>query len=383
VKKFDQHAPHLFYPALLGIGGVIAVFASGGLNWTSAVSASLLAAASVVAAIRIGAQQRQHRRELEDLLASQQHFGEKLVPVWAGHIETSREQMESAISALSQEFARIVDQLDEAVHSASLATDTVEDRGNGLVAVFERSKNQLAAVVDSQKSAMVSMSAMLDKVQGLDHFTAELHEMASEVAKIAAQSNLLALNAAIEAARAGEQGRGFAVVANEFRMLSNQSGETGRRMAEKVGIISEAIRSTCQAAADSVQQEDGAMIESETVIGAVLDEFRNVTDALQQSSQLLKDESVGIKGEIGAALVQMQFQDRVNQILTHVKGSIEQMPRVLASNREQFLQQGSLQQLDPSQLLSEMKRTYVMSDQRQVHEGGKAARSDETDITVF
>jgi len=62
--------------------------------------------------------------------------------------------------------------------------------------------------------------------------------MAAEVANIAGQTNLLALNAAIEAARAGESGRGFAVVAGEVRNLSSLSSNTGKKMSDKVQVIS-------------------------------------------------------------------------------------------------------------------------------------------------
>lgn len=382
-KNIDRRAPHLFYPVMLGMGGAVAVLVAGGLSWISVLFAAALGVAGAAAAAHSNAQHNRFRDSLHNYLESQQGFGEKVVPVWSGHIETSRQQMESAISALSEDFSRIVDQLDEAVHSAGMASNSVDDHDNGLVAVFARSESQLASVVSSQKTAMNSMTAMLDKVQGLNQFIDELHAMAAEVAKIASQSNLLALNAAIEAARAGELGRGFAVVAKEFRMLSNQSGETGRNIAQKVDVISNAILSTCRVAEESVQQEDGAMVASETTINNVLNDFRAVTDALQQSSKLLKDESVGIKDEIGRALVQLQFQDRVNQILTHVKGSIEQLPGYLASAGEEFRREGELQPLDPSKLLLEMKNSYVMSDQRAVHDGQQVAKKDDGDITFF
>src|SRR5262249_10273087 len=162
----------------------------------------------------------------------------------------------------------------------------------------------------------------MDKVQGLAQFVRELKEMAGDVASIAAQTNLLALNAAIEAARAGERGRGFAVVAREVRVLSNQSAEMGRRIAEKVALVSAAIVATSEAAQQSGELEQQSMRASEETIATVLNSFRNVTAALAQSSQLLKDESVGIKYEVGEALVQLQFQDRVTQIMSHVKQNI-------------------------------------------------------------
>jgi methyl-accepting chemotaxis protein len=383
VNSKYRPSAHLLYPAALGLAGSIAIIAAGGWHWTAVILAGALGAAGIGLGLRMAAQQAAMLRSLDAYLAGQQEFGARVVPVWSGHIESSRAQMESAVAALSQRFSGIVDKLDEAVHASGLATDTIEGGDQGLVAVFARSEQKLGAVVASQKTAMTSMESMLEKVQGLDRFIAELQEMAADVAKIAAQTNLLALNAAIEAARAGELGRGFAVVAKEFRMLSTQSGETGRHIAEKVGVISAAIIATCSAVRASVKQEDGSMQTAQASIGAVLTDFRSITDALLHSSTLLKNESIGIKAEVGEALVQLQFQDRVSQIMSHVKGNIERLPEFLQQHRQQYAQAGTLELLDAQALLAELKESYVMADQHAIHSGAKAVQKTDTEITFF
>ncbi|NMM37982.1 MAG: chemotaxis protein [Glaciimonas sp.] len=383
VNNNNRPNAHLLYPVALGLAGAIAILAASGWNWSAAILAGVMSIAGIGAGLQMAARQTALLQSLDAYLAGQQQFGEKVVPVWSGHIESSREQMESAIAALSGRFSGIVDKLDQAVHASSLATETIEGSGNGLVAVFAKSEQRLSAVVTSQKTAMSNMASMLEKVQGLDHFIEELQEMAADVAKIAAQTNLLALNAAIEAARAGEMGRGFAVVAKEFRMLSTQSGETGMRIAEKVNIISAAIIATCSAVRESVKQEDGATHTAEATIETVLADFRNITDALLHSSTLLKNESIGIKSEVGEALVQLQFQDRVSQIMNHVKGNIERLPEFLKQHRQQYVQTGALQLLEPQILLAELKGTYVMADQYAIHNGAKAVQKNDTEITFF
>jgi methyl-accepting chemotaxis protein len=383
LNSMNRPNVYLLYPAALGLAGAIAILVAGGWNWTAAILASVVALGGIGLGLQLAARQSALLLSLDSYLAGQQQFGAKVVPVWSGHIESSREQMESAVAALSERFSGIVDKLDDAVHASSVATETIEDSGSGLVAVFAKSEQELGAVVASQKNAMNSMANMLEKVQGLDRFIEELQEMAADVAKIAAQTNLLALNAAIEAARAGEMGRGFAVVAKEFRMLSTQSGETGRHIAEKVGVISTAIIDTCNAVRESVKQEGGQMESAEATIGTVLSEFRNITDALLRSSTLLKDESIGIKSEVGEALVQLQFQDRVSQIMNHVRTNIERLPEFLQQHHHQYAQGGSLQPLDPQALLTELKKTYVMADQHVIHSGGKAMQKNDTEITFF
>lgn len=383
MKRPDQYFRLALAPIFLGIAGGAGVVAFGGWGWGSILTASLLGTAGVVMGWRAAAERRQFRISAENYIEGRQQFGEALVPVWSRHIDSSIKQMETAVSSLTERFSSIVDKLDHAVRASSNATDSIEDRHAGLVAVFASSEKELSAVIESMKTAMASKGEMLEKIQSLEQFIAELRNMAAEVAQIAAQTNLLALNAAIEASRAGEMGRGFAVVAKEVRMLSNLSGETGRRITDKVGLISEAIVATCHAAEQSMQQEQQSMSVSEATIGEVLSDFRKVTDALVQSSSLLKDESIGIKSEVGEALVQLQFQDRVSQIMSHVKHNIERLPEFLQQNRQQFEQDGVLQPLDSSLLLNELASTYAMAEERDVHNGQQSAQKQDSEITFF
>jgi methyl-accepting chemotaxis protein len=379
--------PHLtrasWQPAALGACGAVALLLVAGWAWLSLLLAAGLLLAGLWLGVLAATREAEMQRAFDDYVAGTQHFSAQLAPVWSGHIESSREQMEVAISALTERFSGIVDKLDQAVYTSSMETQAIDNQESGLVAVFERSRQELGAVLELQKTALTGLQRMLEKVQGLDRFIAELQDMAADVAKIAQQSNLLALNAAIEAARSGEQGRGFAVVAKEFRMLSAQSGETGRRIAEKVGVISAAITDTSKVVQDSVRQEDGSMARAESSIALVLQDFRNITEALQRSSNLLKDESVGIKTEVGQALVQLQFQDRVSQILNHVNENIRRFPQFQQEVQETAQGSGHYEPPDAQTLLGELKKTYVMADQHVIHSGGKVADKKASDITFF
>jgi methyl-accepting chemotaxis protein len=317
-------------------------------------------------------------------LQGREQFGAAVLPVWGRHMENSRSQMEDAVSDLAGRFSSIVDKLDHALHVSSLAGN--QDGAQSMTAVFSHSESQLASVVASMKSAMQSKQTMLTQIRDLERFTRELRDMAEGVASIAAQTNLLALNAAIEAARAGPAGAGFAVVAQEVRHLSSRSAETGRNISQRVGQISSAILAASQAAEQSSDAEDQSMQSAEGMIDSVLADFRTMTDALVQSSDLLKQESIAIQGEVGEALVQLQFQDRVSQVMTHVRENLELMPAVLEENRRHYEATGELLAPDPAPLLDALKSTYAMAEEHAVHGGSKhvapkAADADE--ITFF
>ena len=370
-------------PPALGLAGAFSVLVFAGSGAGSLVCAAVLSGSGIALGFKCASVHAVLRQSIDDFLLSQLQFGKDVAPVWSAHISASCAQMESAVSALSERFADIVNKLDVAVHTASQETDSIEHRGIGLVDVFSKNQAQLSGLISAQEKAMQGMETMLGKVQGLDQFVGELHDMAYEVGKIAQQTNLLALNAAIEAARAGELGRGFAVVAKEVRVLSTQSGDTGRRIAEKVKVISAAIVDTCNVVRESVAREDGTNASAHVTIDGVLADFRSVIDAFERSSSLLKKESQGIQAEVNEALIQMQFQDRVSQILTQVHKNIDRFPQSLAEHQQRYMHDNRLIPLDAAALLDELKQSYVMADQHEIHQGGQYAKNSNEEISFF
>jgi methyl-accepting chemotaxis protein len=381
----QQHRSIWLSPIVLGVAGAAATLAAGGLTMFACVTAALLAGAGIGCGLVARRAQREAQRRLQDYVAGQARFGDRLAPVWSGHIDASRQQMETAISALAQRFSGIVDKLDGTARVSAEATQTMQGGGPGLGAVFARSEQELDRVVQALRAAMDSKAEVLAKVHELSGFIHELQDMADGVAKIASQTNLVAINAAIEAAHAGESGRGFAVVAQEVRKLSALSGETGRRIAEKVALISEAIVDAGRTAEASAQEEGRSMAASEQVIGQVLSEFREVTGSLAGLAQRLADGSADIKSEITEAMVHLQFQDRVGQIMTHVGQNIGRLPEVLVRHRQSFEQEQVLRPVDADELLSELENTYAMAEERSLHQGQPAARAEPqaTEITFF
>jgi methyl-accepting chemotaxis protein len=306
-------------------------------------------------------------------------FGAELAPVWSRQIESSRRQMEDAITALSGRFAEIAARLDQTL---GLSTS---NGGDSAAAVSAKSAQQLDVVVQRLRASMQAKADMLAKIQGLQGFVNELQDMVQAIGMITQQTNLLAINATIEAAHAGSLGRGFATVAQEVRALSKQSGETGARIAEKIAMIGDAIVSTCAAAEESTRSEHEAITASEATIHDVLAGFSDFTDTLAATTDLLRQESQGIKGEVHEALVQLQFQDRVSQVMSHVRINIERLPEVIQDYGAACAEAGELQPLQAASLLSELEQTYAMADERAIHQGDGATATQESssEITFF
>ena len=317
-------------------------------------------------------------------MASRAQLDEVLLgamPIWAKQVESSRHQTEEAIVSLANRFTGIATRLQETVQASQHAAGELDGQAaDGALEVLARSDSELSQVINSLKATQISRDQTLAQVRSLTAYTGELRTMAADVAAIAAQTNLLALNAAIEAARAGEAGRGFAVVADAVRSLSSKSSETGQQMSAKVDIINNAITQLVQAASSSADQDSHSVAESENSIQVVLERFQNITGRLAESADLLKQESYGIRDEMTEVLVNLQFQDRVSQILSHVRDNMHALhDHLLQANQTPDQPMA----IDARQWLARMEATYATDEQRRLHHGEAAVQQNAQDITFF
>ncbi|WPP02473.1 methyl-accepting chemotaxis protein (plasmid) [Pseudomonas sp. HR96] len=307
------------------------------------------------------------------------------IPIWTRQIESSRSQTEQAIVELSNRFCGLSTRVKETVNASQAAAgDMAGNHEDGVSAALAQSENELMQVLNTLKSSQISRVQMLHQVHELTAYTNDLRAMAGEVRAIAQQTNLLALNAAIEAARAGEAGRGFAVVADAVRTLSSQSSETGHKMSTNVDIINAAITQLVQAAGRTTESDNSSISNSEATIHCVIDRFKTVTGRLSDAAGLLQSESIGIGNEVDELLVTLQFQDRVSQILSHVR---DNMTALHVRMENSCGPDGQLDAVDAQAWLKDMEQTYATSEQRANHHSNgqptQTASAPSNDITFF
>jgi methyl-accepting chemotaxis protein len=306
--------------------------------------------------------------EVTDPDAARQSAALQAVPIWARQVDTARQQTEDAIVNLTARFASTVGRLDKMLGS--------QDRHSGSQQARDATRDNeadLTLVVDALKAIQQSRDELANEIRTLAKYTEELRKMASDVESIAFQTNMLALNAAIEAAHAGTAGQGFAVVAHEVRNLSTAARDTGKRIAQKVGAVSEALVQIGQSSERLSERDQKAVKASEDRIQTVLGRFATNAARLEQVADESRTQSTQIKGEIADALVQLQFQDRVGQILAQVVDTMND----LASQAQASTAAGA------DEHIQKMLRSYTTDEQRRNHQGLATEAVAPQDVTFF
>lgn len=297
-----------------------------------------------------------------------------VLPVWLRHVQSVKEQTDTAITELLASFSSLVQQFDSAGFTGPGAQENVNNQTTiSLLTLCER---ELGPVISCLENVVGSKAELLDNVRTLSDATGELKELSDEVRKIAAQTNLLAINASIEAARAGQAGRGFAVIAEEVRKLSQLSADIGARITHRMTEVSSAMNVTLDAASRAADHDHGAITAASSVVEDVLGHVRE----LARSADNMRSQGNSIRSDVERLLIALQFQDRIRQILEVVETDMARLEHAVSTGGE------TLPALDAWML--ELESHYTMAEERHSHDhsgqdgADKAGRPSE-DITFF
>lgn len=323
--------------------------------------------------------------ELKTVISNYQDLIGELLPLWQRQTDLAKFQMEQSITELVNRFSEIHGRLQSSVTSAQETARGMSGQ-QGLSGVMDFANAELGELVQSLRNAIQQRDDLLQEISGLSEITSELSTMGADVAGIASQTNLLALNAAIEAARAGEYGRGFAVVADEVRTLSSRSGETGSRIGKRIQQANAALQKTLDRTTEYAAQDDERLSKSESSISEVLTQFKRSSENILNSAHSLEHESSHVQHSVEEVLVNLQFQDRVGQILSHVTGNMEKLAKTINEQKLQLAANEALQSIDVEDWLASVRKTYTTLEQVDVHHGAHSQhfnKPSNSDVTLF
>lgn len=185
------------------------------------------------------------------------------------------------------------------------------------------------SVVENSRLAM-SLVEMTDRISGQ---MAEVRGMLGEIEGIAKQTNLLALNAAIEAARAGEAGRGFAVVADEVRDLSGRTNHFSQQIRSSLTNMQGTIAATEQAINQMAAQDMTFALSSKGDVEQAMSGINEVNLQTAEVVARLQAISEQVEHSVNQAVMSLQFQDLVTQLLGHVDRRLEIVQEIVDDER--------------------------------------------------
>lgn len=318
------------------------------------------------------AEVREHSAEQQQRLQQAQGLINKVLPMWNQHLDLARGQLNDAICGLSSGFSELNQRLlqqtpQDAQQPSGMAIETIQQAELGLT-----------QIVSALQQTQSYRATLVQEIGSIASYTSDLSRMAEQVGKIAEQTNLLALNAAIEAARAGEAGRGFSVVADEVRKLSNESGETGKQIRATVDTVTEAIAKAQQISESFSERERDLVLESQALADRIVSSFNQTAQALQDSLGQLQQERYLLEGDINQLVVHLQFQDRVDQIVSHVVADIQRLEQSFSHLADLQL---SLPQAQA--WLERLASTYTTLEQQALHDGRAQQSSASSSVTFF
>lgn len=276
---------------------------------------------------------------------------------WNRHIELARLQTETATTALTTDFDAILQRLHAMLNEQS---GNIE---NEVKLVTASSRSALEDMLEQLGRALAAQQPMMAELMQLTEVTEDLKRMSVNVADIAKQTNLLALNAAIEAARAGEQGRGFAVVADEVRKLSNQSGTLGRSIQSHVDSVSITMNNTLLSAQEILSNSEVLLTRSDTTIRDVICGFGDMMSGLNEASKKMVVDSHHVREKVEQVFVQLQFQDRVSQILTAVERDMSRLLDRVKNDCDSTDNGATLEPIDVALWIAETEAGYTTLEQ--------------------
>ncbi len=248
----------------------------------------------------------------------------------AVYLEAGRQQQQTSMRKLADDFNSAIGEIIETVSSAS---NELEASAGSLTRTAEMTERLSATVASASDEASTNVQSVASATEQLTTSVYEIGRQVTESAAIAAeavqqaeqtdagiselaraaerigdvlklitfiaeQTNLLALNATIEAARAGDAGRGFAVVASEVKTLAGQTAKATDDIGQQIAGIQTATEASV-AAIRKIGTTIRRISEIGATIAAAVEEQDAATREISRNAQQVAGATARVATNIG------------------------------------------------------------------------------------
>lgn len=251
-----------------------------------------------------------------------------------GEVERIRSLLHDAIDKLGDSFngmhTHTRAQQEIALQITAQGSDDAAHQ-DGFDRFIANTSNVMQRIVDSViENSRIAME-LVELTETISKRATDVEQILGEIGAIAKQTNLLALNAAIEAARAGEAGRGFAVVADEVRDLSARTSAFSQQIGGLMQSMRDGVRSTESAISKMASQDMTFALSSKGEVEEVLAGVERLNAQRRHGVEQLSQHSSAMDEEVNRAVMAMQFQDMVSQLVGHVLQRVEALEAISAA----------------------------------------------------
>ncbi len=292
-------------------------------------------------------------------------------------LKETASQIEAAVFEVCGKFQGMADRTRAGITGAAdLLSGGVDIKASSSVdsLIAEASRTIETLLHHTQDSAAVSNSA-IERIkivrQATDHITKSLIQLDD----ITIGNRLLAVNARIQAVCAGDKAAGFGGVANEIAVQAKRSAE----IVELIRSVSGELRSIADSALTDLQsmvvEDQKAYRKSKIEVDRVLEDFRLMHNSTREFIGKMQEESRGVTKEIAGAVRTLQFQDRINQRISHAVGELDRIKLDLSTYCTDV-------ELDAAPILLHLSSSYTMQEERNVL-GGAQQDSAAGDVELF
>lgn len=271
--------------------------------------------------------------------------GEAIVHI-SGEVSRQVEEMRGEVARAQIIFNEAIEKLVGSFHDMNaqirrqqqLGMQVVAGDGDGgSISEFQqfasKTSDALRKFVDSVvENSRVAMS-LVEMTDLIISQMSEVRGMLGEIEGISKQTNLLALNAAIEAARAGEAGRGFAVVADEVRDLSGRTSHFSQQIRGSLAKMQTTIEATEQAINQMAATDMTFALTSKSDVELAM---LGINEMNRRTSETVGELNVigeTVEVAVNQAIMSLQFQDMVTQLLGHVTKRLDALDEIVSDER--------------------------------------------------